>query len=397
VSDDPLNDSTLLQLVAGTRTRIDAAGHVLVDTPSGTVIDAGPNGFEILALFSRARPLGEALGALRDRPYVMPAATVVMGLIETGGLAAVDGSPPTQGWADPVDHARMLNDFRRTSAYIAAIDSTVRDGDVVVDIGTGSGILAVAAARAGARRVYAIEASDIAEVAQRVFEVNGVADRVTLIEGWSTDVEIPEPADVLVSEIIGTEPLEEELLETTVDARRRLLRPGARLIPRGLRLFARPLHIPSPGRWGYGIDRDAIDDWRRRYGVDLSPLLAAVRPEPVHLPTSGNEVSAWTRMGADSELLNLDFGAIEASEVHASAELAITEKGSADAVLVTFRADLADGIEFVQEPRADEFSSWASSVWNLPEPIEVEPGSALRVEYRRHVPGVADGLSCYRP
>ncbi len=71
----------------------------------------------------------------------------------------------------------MLHDERRTGDYLRALAAAVRPDDVVLDIGTGSGVLAVAAARAGARRVYAVEASDIAEVAARVFEVNGVQDR----------------------------------------------------------------------------------------------------------------------------------------------------------------------------------------------------------------------------
>ena len=89
----------------------------------------------------------------------------------------------------------MLHDDRRTGDYLAALAEAVRPGDVVLDIGTGSGVLAVAAARAGARRVYAVEASDIAEVAERVFAANGVTDTVTLVPGWSREIELPEPAD----------------------------------------------------------------------------------------------------------------------------------------------------------------------------------------------------------
>ena len=64
----------------------------------------------------------------------------------------------------------------------------------------------MAAARAGARRVYAVEASDIAEVAERVFAANGVQDQITLIRGWSRQIELPKQANLLVSEIIGTRP-----------------------------------------------------------------------------------------------------------------------------------------------------------------------------------------------
>ena len=107
---------------------------------------------------------------------------VINVLIEEGALVEPDAARgPTRGWADPVEHARMLHDDRRTGDYLTALREAVRPGDVVLDLGTGSGVLAVAAARAGARRVYAIEATDIAEVAERVFAANGVQDRVTLI------------------------------------------------------------------------------------------------------------------------------------------------------------------------------------------------------------------------
>ena len=132
----------------------------------------------------------------------------------------------SSGWADPVEHARMLHDDRRTSDYVAALSQAVRPGDVVLDIGTGSGVLAIAAARAGAKQVYAVEASDIAEAAERVFALNDMGDRITLVAAWSREIELPEPADLLVSEVIGNEPFEEEILETTLDARRRLLKPG---------------------------------------------------------------------------------------------------------------------------------------------------------------------------
>ena len=169
-------------------------------------------------------------------------------LIEDGALVPPDADrTPTRGWADPVEHARMLHDDRRTNDYVAAVRAAVRPADIVLDIGTGSGVLAIAAARAGARHVYAVEASDIADVAERVFASNDVQDKVTLIRGWSRDVELPERADVLVAEVIGNEPFEEEILETTLDARRRLLKPDARLIPHTLELVAHPLLIPDDG------------------------------------------------------------------------------------------------------------------------------------------------------
>ena len=85
---------------------------------------------------------------------------------------------------------------------------------------------------------------------------------MTLIRGWSRDIELPERADVLVAEVIGNEPFEEEILETTLDARRRLLKPDARLIPHTLELVARPLLIPDAEARQRAIGPRAIQRWR---------------------------------------------------------------------------------------------------------------------------------------
>ncbi len=97
--------------------------------------------------------------------------------------------------------------------------------------------------------------------------------------GWSRQIELPEPADLLVAELIGNEPLEEEILETTLDARRRLLKPGARLIPHTLTLLARPLLASRKGRRGSAaIGRAAVERWRRLYGMEFQPLVDAAEP-----------------------------------------------------------------------------------------------------------------------
>ena len=205
----------------------------------------------------------------------------------------------------------MLHDDRRTGDYLAALAQAVQPGDVVLDIGTGSGVLAIAAARAGARHVYAVEASDIAEVAERVFAVNDVADRITLVAGWSRQIELPEPADLLVSEIIGNEPFEEEILETTLDARRRLLKPDARLIPNALTLFARPLLLPEIEARQRALGRAAVERWRGLYGIDFEPLVDAAAPGPVNSPTEAEVAATWPPVGPPTVLAVLDLTAFD--------------------------------------------------------------------------------------
>ncbi len=394
-----LSPDTCLQLAAGIRTRLDAAGHVLVDAPDGTIIDVGPNGFATLSMFASPLSLGAAIERLEngrnDSTDFVPTLSVINMLIEEGALVPPDADRiPTGGWADPVEHARMLHDDRRTSDYIAALRKAVRPEDIVLDVGTGSGVLAIAAARAGARHVYAVEASDIADVAERVFAANDVHDRVTLIRGWSRDIELPEPADVLVAEVIGNEPFEEEILETTLDARRRLLKPDARLIPHTLELMARPLLIPNAEARQRAIGLQAIQRWRALYGIEFEPLLDAAFPGAVNNPTEADVLARWPPVGPPVTLATVELGCYERPTVNASAELAVANAAWVNAIAITFRAYLYGSLVHTLDPWRWASSSWATSVWVLPDPVRVGSRDTLRVGYCRRAPGRADGLTC---
>src|SRR5262245_12756055 len=338
--DEGLSPETLLLLAPGLRTRFDAARHVLLDAPNGTVVDLGPRGYATLSLFGQPITLGAAIERVeREVPPTdfAPTMNVFNMLIEEGALVRTDAEPARpSGWADPVEHARMLHDDRRTRDYLAAIAAAVRPGDVVLDIGTGSGVLAVAAARAGARRIYAVEASDIAEVAGRVFATNGVTETVTLVPGWSREIELPEPADLLVAEIIGNEPLEEEILETTLDARRRLLKPDARLIPHTLTLLARPLRLPDGDARQRAIGEAAVERWRRLYDMEFQPLLEATVPGPVNVPAEAEVAAAWPPVGPTVVLAEVDLTTFDEASVSASADLVLEPPCAVNAVAVTF-------------------------------------------------------------
>src|SRR5579863_2992981 len=94
----------------------------------------------------------------------------------------------------------MLMDEPRIRRYEQAIRVSVKPGDVVVDIGSAMGTFSLFAAQAGARHVYGIEVERIVDVAREAAASAGLADRVTFIEGYSTDVTLPEPADVVLYE-----------------------------------------------------------------------------------------------------------------------------------------------------------------------------------------------------
>jgi len=389
-----LTPDTRLQVAPGLRTRVDAPGHVLVESPDGTLIDAGPRGYALLELFSRPVALGDAVARLEEgKRDFLPTISVVNALIEEGALVDPTWDEgPTTGWADPVEHARMLHDDRRTNAYAEAIAAAVQPGDIVLDIGTGSGVLAVTAARTGARHVYAVEATDIAEVAERVFEANGVQDRVTLVRGWSRQIELPERADVLVAEVIGSDPLGEEILETTLDARRRLLKPTATLVPNALTLLVRPLQLPEAEARLHAIGSRDVERWHDLYGIDFQPLRDATNPVPAYTSPDCKTVAGWRPAGPPVVLTAIDLATFDEARIDATVDLGVDAGTGVDAVAMTFRADLHGLVAHAVDPWRWPASSWATSVWMLPEPVDVGPGSALRVRYSRRAHGIPDGI-----
>jgi len=135
-------------------------------------------------------------------------------------------------------HFAMMNDCPRNEFYYNALKAVVKPTSVIVEIGTGSGLLAMIAAKLGAKHVTAIEANkSLAMVARRNMDANGLGDKITIINKMSTDVTAKElkygKADILVSEILGTLLLSESALEFNNDARKRLLKKGAIVIPHG--------------------------------------------------------------------------------------------------------------------------------------------------------------------
>ncbi len=131
-------------------------------------------------------------------------------------------------------HQSMLLDETRTTSFLRAIIKTVKPGDIVLDMGCGTGILSYFACMAGAKRVYAIEQGPIIELAKAICERNGFQDRVVFFNDWSTKIELPEPVDVIITETIGSLGFEEGILGWIIDAKKRFLTAGGQVIPHSI-------------------------------------------------------------------------------------------------------------------------------------------------------------------
>lgn len=376
------------------------ANHVTVQLFNDHVqLTAGPHGLkgpasllDVLMAFSQPQTAAAVLASLpqaQTRPGWMMASTHIVQLTRAGILRPHDGQPgrplAARGYAGADVHVRMLDDAARTDAFLAAIAETVRPGDIVVDLGTGTGVLAVAAAKAGARHVYAIEASAMADHAEAVFAANGLADRITMVRGWSTEITLPERGTVLVSEMIGGDPVGEQLPVIVTDARERLLQPHARLIPQRLRTFALPCQLPDATTPAIRFAPDALIRWRDRYGIDFSALGAALPPACTVTRLSASAAASHVPLDDPKELADLDLRAPLTGVIDISWRATMASTGRLDGALLYFEAPLSPSVTLSTDPRtAASTNHWGNLALRLGRPHQVERGDRLdmRVERR---------------
>jgi len=180
----------------------------------------------------------------------------------------------------PDIHAIMINDKVRTSTYAHFIltNPALFNDAVVLDVGCGTGILSLFAARSGAKRVIAVDASDIAEKAERIVEANGFQDIITVIRGKVEEITLPDDiqqVDIIVSEWMGYALLYESMLDSVLHARDRFLRPNGVMAPSQCRIM---LGLCDASE----IFKDRIGFWSDVYGEchcqDVSARFLTHRP-----------------------------------------------------------------------------------------------------------------------
>jgi protein arginine N-methyltransferase 1 len=136
-------------------------------------------------------------------------------------------------WDDSFHHL-LLNDYIRMVAFKTAVSEATEPGMVVLDLGTGTGILAQWALEAGAARVYGIDLNEaILRTAIERISAAGQGDKFYPICGLSFEVELPERADLIISETLGNIADNEDCVSILADARKRFLADGGAMLPCG--------------------------------------------------------------------------------------------------------------------------------------------------------------------
>lgn len=264
----------------------------------------------------------------------------------------------------------MLADVHRTGSFERAISAVVRPGMTVADVGCGSGILSLFAARAGAARVHALEATRMIDDAAEVAHANGFADRIDFVAGDARHFQAADRLDAVIGEWIGMYLFEEwRHFDAFASVRDRCLRPGGVVMPRRVRLYLAPiddsrLYVErGPGFWErpvWGFDFGLV----HRRQLDRTRRIIVKADHRTVLDT-------WC-------LLDLDcaVGDSRAYFFEHEFETRFTHAASCHGMLGWFELDLAPGVVLSTSPQSID-TCWHQSY--LPfEQMQIQPGDVLR-------------------
>ena len=278
------------------------------------------------------------------------------------------------------DYGSMIADRVRMDAFVKALRQAVKPGSVVVDIGTGTGIFALLACQFGARRVYAIEPNDAIQLGREIAAANGYAQRIEFIQELSTQVTLPERADVIISDLGGMLPWFQHHLPSISDARRRFLAPGGVLIPQRDTLWAAVAEAPDL----YERHTAPWDD--NDYGVDMQ------RARRIATNTWGKGSVPPKQLLAEPQCCaTLDYNVAEDPDVSAEVTWTVAQAGTAHGLSVWFDRTVTEGVRLSNAPGAPELISpkliYGSAFFPWSTPVTLAVGDTVHVALKANLVG----------
>ncbi|GAB5524661.1 MAG: protein arginine N-methyltransferase [Roseivirga sp.] len=277
----------------------------------------------------------------------------------------------------PLWHFEMLADTDRNDAYQEAIERALskQPNARVLDIGTGSGLLAMMAARAGASEVLACEMNtEIAKVAGEIVERNGYKDQVKVLNVKSSDLkpglDYQGKYDIVVSEILDVAGIGEGVLPSLRHAYQSILKPGAVTVPSGMTMYAQLVSLPEFSK---------VNPINMISGFDLSPFNIFSSPDqylPVKLSSLDHEF-----LSAPVAFYSFDFSNIpeerEASNPHtAEVDFEVVKKGSAHAVAFWFELHLDDQLT-LSSGLGGKLKHWGQAICFMHGELAVSQGETI--------------------
>ncbi len=380
-----MNLDTTVRRATNVKFEVDSSNEVIVYTDKGR-FNAGHSSLRILERCFTPCSVRNLLEEMVDpdkREASKEILRTLKALFSSGAIVESEGSGlsssmfPFGGYAAPFVQTKMLNDVLRKQIYLDAIRDLVKPEDIVIDLGTGSGIMSIAAAKAGAKRVYAIEPSGAFYCAKENFRINHVDGVVCSLKGWSTDVDLPEKGTLLLTDLLGNDPFDLSIWELMSDLKKRAMASSCRLLPEKIELRARLLSVPENVLDQHLISERTLSKWQREYGIDFSGMRER-RDSSRGWLEKPLIVDSWEK-SADNFLI----GSINLrDDPHGfcyRVEIPVS-RGCWNGVLIYYRAQIGNRWFSTDCPEGSKFSHWYNVIWTIPE--RVRSSDRLSVEYR---------------
>jgi type I protein arginine methyltransferase len=274
------------------------------------------------------------------------------------------------------DYASMIADTVRMRAFEAALERAVKPGSVVLDLGTGPGIMALLACRLGARKVYAVDPDDSIELARELARANGFADRIEFIQESSLAVRLPERVDVIVSDLRGGVPLYKSHIPAIADARTRFLAPGGILIPGRDRIRVAPLDVAEFYDVRLGI-------WNRGYsGLDLGAGHRYAANEMLRMA----DIAQSQLLAPPQVWVDVDYATAVDPNAGGAVTWTIERPGTAHGIGLWFDVLMADGISF-SSAVAGRMTVYGANLLPWPRPVALRSGDVVTVDIQARQSG----------
>lgn len=255
-------------------------------------------------------------------------------------------------------YGQMLADAPRMDAYAAALRQMIKPESVVMDLGCGPGVFALLACKLGARRVYAVEPNNVIGLAREAAAANGFADRIEFFDKLSTEITLPEPATIIVSDLRGVLPYFEQHIPAIIDARKRLLARDGVLIPQRDILWAALVEAPRQYE-------ELVSPWQEQFDLDLSAATRFItnnwRKTQIEPEQFLAEPVCWN---------TIDYHEVESRDVRAEISWRAARNGTAHGFAVWFDSELVDDIGFSNHPAAPRMI-YGQGFFPFSQPVEI--------------------------